>query len=112
MINERGRPPHWREKTENWLAIANLATTTPLHLSGIAAFSSCDAHHSLNLNKMLTQVRAALVTTRGSARCRKSGGAVSDNIFLYLSAAITLMVVILSLLTPPTSSEGQRICER
>jgi hypothetical protein len=39
-------------------------------------------------------------------------GAMSDNIFLYVSAAITLMVVILSLLTPPTSSEGQRICER
>jgi hypothetical protein len=33
---------------------------------------------------------------------------MSDNIFLYVSAAITLMVVIVSLLAPLPSAEKQR----
>ena len=37
---------------------------------------------------------------------------MSDNIFLYVSAAITLVVVILSLLAPLPSSERQRTRER
>jgi hypothetical protein len=35
-----------------------------------------------------------------------------DHIFLYVSAAITLMVVIVSLLAPRPSSERQRTRER
>jgi hypothetical protein len=48
-------------------------------------------------------------------RARMMAGSIAtmpDHIFLYMSAAITLIVVILSLLTPRPSSERQRSRER
>jgi hypothetical protein len=39
---------------------------------------------------------------------RKLGQALADHIFLYVSAAITLAIVILSLLTPPPGRDRER----
>ena len=54
---------------------------------------------------MLTQILAG---ARNQSSSRKVGDAMPDHIFLYVSAAITLVIVILSLLTPLPSRNKER----
>jgi hypothetical protein len=88
------------------------APVAPQYWSRAPLFS-CDAHHSRNLKQVLTLTYGERRNhTAQESSYNRLEGAMSDNIFLYVSAAITLMVVIVSLLVPLPGSVRQRTRER